>query len=83
MHTLLKYFYIHGPRWLGSWEGLSSNDICSSLTKVDANHWTLASDACKDLIDRKVHATFLGLSVVSAALMTLSCIQTANQALAY
>ena len=49
---------------MGSYEGLSEMDICSSLTKVDAVHWQVMNEACKSLIDRKVRAGLIGVGVV-------------------
>ena len=60
----MKYVYIHGPKWLGSWEGQSLADICSGITKVDAEHWITISKACSDLVDRKVKAAVIGTLVV-------------------
>lgn len=65
--TLVKYVYIHGPKWLGSWEGQSMPDICSGITHVDAQHWTTnvsISNACLDLVNRKVRAGVIGSLVV-------------------
>lgn len=59
---------MYGPRWLGSWEGQSSEDICSSLTKVDAKQWTQIHDACEDLINRKIKASVIGTAVVATSL---------------
>jgi hypothetical protein len=66
--TLVKYVYVHGPKWLGSWEGQSLSDICSGITHVDAEHWTTnasISKACLDLVDRKVRAGVIGALVVT------------------
>jgi len=68
--SLVKYVYINGPTWLGSWEGQSLFDICSGLTRVDANHWTHIPEACADLINRKVKANVIGVSIVSGFVLT-------------
>jgi len=83
MDTALKYIYIHGPFWLGSWEGLSVADICSGLTKVDALHWSSNSDLCNDLIQRKIHATTIGVSVVLGLYCMASSISACNTILMY
>ena len=52
---------------MGLWEGRDESDICSSLTKVDAHHWANMSEACHDLVDRKVTSSLVGLGIVLAA----------------
>ena len=73
--SLIRYVFIHGPSWLGSYEGLSENDICSSLTKVDAVHWASMEAACKSLIDRKVRAGLVGLGAVSSLMLLWTSMQ--------
>lgn len=75
--------YVYGPAWLGSWEGQSTLDICSGLTKVDSAHWALLPDVCKDLIDRKVHATLIGIGSLSALVLVWTCLQTCVNASTY
>ena len=62
--SFVKYVFVNGPSWLGSYEGLSEMDICSSLTKVDAVHWQAMHEACQSLIDRKVRAGLIGVGVL-------------------
>lgn len=56
-------------------------DICSSLTSVQARHWASHEIVCTDLIHRKVHATFLGLVVILTSLGLYSCTQVLLSAL--
>ncbi len=56
--------FVYGPNWLGSWEGQSISDICSGLTKVNSVHWDLDSSACEDLVNRKVHSSVIGTTVI-------------------
>ena len=70
--------YINGPTWLGSWEGQSLYDICSGLTRVDASHWLQIPEACADLINRKVKANVIGVSIVSGALLTWSLVSVVS-----
>lgn len=75
----MRFVYVHGPSWLGSWEGQSEADICSGLTHVDARHWTLSPDgprACESLLDRKIHATLIGVGVVSGVALAWTAVQT-------
>jgi hypothetical protein len=65
---IFKYIFVHGPNWLGSWEGQSISDICSGLTKVNSLHWDLDVVACEDLVNRKVHSSVVGAAVVMSAL---------------
>lgn len=50
-------------------------DICSGLTHVDSHHWFEMQKACADLVDRKVHASFVGTTFVLAATVVFACIQ--------
>jgi hypothetical protein len=55
---------MNGPNWLGSWEGQSVHDICSSITGVDASHWTESNKVCLDLVSRKVRASVVGACTI-------------------
>ena len=55
---------MNGPSWLGSYEGQSALDICSSITKVDAEQWSYMKQACNDLIERKVKSGLIGIGVI-------------------
>lgn len=74
----MRFVYVNGPSWLGSWEGQATSDICSGLTHVDARHWAAASgsEACTDLLDRKVRASVIGVTVVGSVALAWSAIQT-------
>lgn len=76
MDAIAKYVFVNGPAWLGSWEGQSSVDICSGITKVDAAHWSKMQDACDSLITRKVHASLIGYAVIGAAAVAYAALQT-------
>ena len=68
-NTMGRYVFVFGPAWLGAWEGQSPADICSGLTRIDATHWSTHEGPCVDLIDRKVHASLVGLSAVTLAIL--------------
>jgi hypothetical protein len=70
---------MNGPTWLGSWEGQSMHDICSSLTRIDAAHWISSSEVCKELIARKIKASAIGIISV----LTLAVTWTSLQACAH
>lgn len=78
-----RYVYVHGPSWLGLWEGQQQVDICSSLTQVDAKQWQRIPDACNELVDRKVHASVLGLTLIGGLLLSWSCLQSFAQISVY
>lgn len=67
VHTPVAYLYVHGPRWLGFWEGLDLPDICAGLTMVPAKEWAggRAEVLCAALVERRAHATLLGIAVLS------------------
>lgn len=77
----IRFVYVNGPSWLGSWEGQSEADICSGLTHVDAKHWTdgRGAEACDGLLDRKVRATVIGIGALSAAIVACSGVHAAVQ----
>ena len=55
----LKTLYRKGPRILYLWEGLSEENICYELTKIDALFWSSSEEslsACDELITRKFEA---------------------------
>ncbi len=78
--SVFKYIFVNGPTWLGSWEGQSISDICSGLTRVNALHWDLDTKACEDLVDRKVHSSLIGASVVFAGIMAYTSMQACMNA---
>ena len=41
----LKTLYKKGPRLLYLWEGLSEENICYELTKIDAFFWSSSEDS--------------------------------------
>ena len=71
---------MNGPDWLGSWEGQSISDICSGLTKVNAIHWDMDYKACEDLVDRKVHSSLIGFSVIFGAVVAYASISACMNA---
>ncbi len=63
-----KYLYIHGPNWLGMWEGLDLADICAGLTNVPAKDWLRNEVVCESLVSRHTYATVLGIGIVGTLL---------------
>jgi hypothetical protein len=61
-----EYIYVNGPRWLGMWEGLPPRDICTGLTYVPSDAWSVATVECNLLIRRHAHATVVGIAFVSS-----------------
>jgi hypothetical protein len=53
---MLKFLYMHGPSILGFYEGLPADEICSRLTNVNKEIWTMVPHACDALIAKKVYA---------------------------
>ena len=76
----LKTLYQRGPRFLYFLEGLSEENICYELTKIDAIFWSSSGEsmfACQEMIDRKFEAfvvSVYGLLFVYFA-YTLFCIK--------
>ncbi|AAK14512.1 unnamed protein product [Ectocarpus sp. 4 AP-2014] len=76
----LKTLYRKGPRLLYFWEGLSEENICYELTKIDAFFWSLSEDsmlACEQLISRKFEAFVVSVYGFLLAYLayTLFCIK--------
>jgi hypothetical protein len=79
----VRFVFVNGPTWLGFYEGQNEHDICSSLTKVDAVHWSQMQTACTTLIDRKVKATLVGLGAIASIVFAWTSLQAcANIAVA-
>lgn len=74
---MLEYIYIHGPRWLGSWEGIAKADICAGLTKVPAALWSVDVNApeCAALISRHVRAAGIGFATIATSLVMWTSLQ--------
>jgi len=68
----LKKLYFGGPSlggW-GFWEGAQEEDICASLTHVDAIHWSSSKEGaemCQSLLDRKFTAFAVGITAMVTA----------------
>lgn len=73
VYAPFEYVYIHGPKWLGMWEGLAPKDICTGLTMVTSDVWSVASTECKNLIRRHTHATVLGIGILVGLLGVSNC----------
>ncbi|CAN0329046.1 unnamed protein product [Ectocarpus sp. 12 AP-2014] len=76
----LKTLYKKGPRLLYLWEGLSEENICYELTKIDALFWSSSEDsmsACDELITRKFEAFVVAVYGLIFAYLayTLFCIK--------
>ncbi|CAM9105723.1 unnamed protein product [Ectocarpus sp. 12 AP-2014] len=55
----LETLYKKGPRIMYFWEGLSEENICYEMTKIDALFWLSSEDsmfACEEMISRKFEA---------------------------
>jgi hypothetical protein len=76
----LKTLYKKGPRILYFWEGLSEENICYELTKIDALFWSSSDDsmlACEELISRKFDAFVVSVYgfLFAYLLYTIFCIK--------
>lgn len=76
----LKTLYKKGPRILYFWEGLSEDNICYEITKIDARFWSSSDDsvfACEELISRKFDAFVVSVYWLLFAYLayTLFCIK--------
>ncbi|CAN0558106.1 unnamed protein product [Ectocarpus sp. 12 AP-2014] len=76
----LKTLYKKGPRLLYLWEGLSEENICYELTKIDAFFWASSEDsmsACDELITRKFEAFVVAVYgfIFAYLAYTLFCIK--------
>lgn len=81
----LAYVYLYGPRQLGMWGGMSTPDICASLSGSPAEFWsstnaTLAE--CDERIARDFHG-WLALFGVAAyyTLLTAAALAAARRLL--
>lgn len=64
----VEYLYIHGPHWLGFWEGIDNSDICAGLTSVPSQTWNKNQESCNNLIYRHSYANLLGLIFLGSLL---------------
>ena len=76
-YGILNYLFVHGPSFLGCWEGHTRASICAGLTSVDSSVWKLLPGACDELIERKVHSMEIlvaySLALVGACRLVTSC----------
>jgi hypothetical protein len=68
--SLWKHLYLHGPTWLGCWEGLSLEDICQQLTAVRARFWAGQPDECNSLLSNKMQAFMIAVHVIGLTVLT-------------
>lgn len=76
----LKALYRKGPRILHLWEGLSEENICYELTKIDALFWSSSADsvfACEELIRRKFEAFVVSVYAILLVYLayTMFCVK--------
>lgn len=67
-----QVIYTEGPTFFGGWEGQPHQDICARLTATPAATWRLhgletATEACEELIMRKVKANLIGVAMMAMA----------------
>lgn len=55
------------------WSGAKESDVCSQLTGVSAEHWSLHSDWCTDLIRRKTYMFMFSMLLFGAIYGTVLC----------
>ena len=68
-----EYIYVHGPKWLGMWEGLPPKDICTGLTYVSSDAWSHMQADCVSLIRRHTHATVIGIALLASLIGIHAC----------
>lgn len=66
VHPLAR-LYLDGPTLLGFWGGASADSICSRLTGVDANFWSLSDDGreeCEKVIQQHFNSWMVLASTI-------------------
>lgn len=66
--------WLHGPEWLGGWEGKHASDMCAATTKMPASdflHEAAQAASCAALLDRMWTARLLGITTVAGACLCL------------
>jgi hypothetical protein len=58
------HLYLHGPGWAGGWKSRPREDICASLTTVEADFWQHNPLQCEDLIYRDFHSVYALVQVI-------------------
>lgn len=56
----LRNLYLYGPSWIG-WQGLSSSQICASVTQFSELFWLDHDQECQELITNKFEAYKISL----------------------
>jgi hypothetical protein len=62
----IEVLYFRGPGFngFGFWEGIEKIDICSRLTNVDSQLWLSNTEACDNIIQRKLESIYVALFFV-------------------
>ncbi len=60
----INYMYLYGPGIIGCWQGMPIEDICASLTHVNASFWSKNVSECLILIDNKAESFVIVLYLV-------------------
>src|SRR5258707_99290 len=69
---LMKEVYANGPEILhyyGFWNGRPREEICASLTHVDAQHWVANPDKCEQRIQKQVNGLLICVLCVLAVVL--------------
>lgn len=61
--TPLKNLYLHGPKFLGFWEGKENSDICEKISGVNSNFWKYNRIECDNMIDKKFNSLIVVIQV--------------------
>jgi len=67
---IARQIYFRGPKLLGFWNGIQSQDACSELTKVPSSVWVAQHEACADLLDREFVAYGIGFGLALGLFFT-------------
>lgn len=82
---VLRRMYFGGPKWLGFWQGRSSQDVCTIVAPgTNQEFWTTipGADMCADMLDTMFSAWLVTIEFIFTVLVvcvttsiTLSCLK--------
>ena len=76
IYQMTRVVYLHGPSFLGFWEGTSFEQVCAWITSTPTVMWTRSQNAeyCHDIIDRKVFSLFtIVLLIITLHFISILC----------
>ena len=72
-YEIYRFIFLHGPAFMGGWEGQPPAEVCSRLTQTSSQLWRegiFNREECSAMIDRKVTSHIVG-SLILITIVTM------------